>query len=45
MGASLWTAKRVVDNETTPYDYNDGELANANSASAALKKWLKPLVS
>ena len=25
--------------------YNDGALANANSASAALNEWLKPLVS
>ena len=48
VGASLWAAKRVTHNSNTPYAfprYNNGELANANSASAALNKWLKPLVS
>ena len=48
VGASLWAAKRVVHNSNTTFafhKYNDGELANANSASAALNKWLKPLVS
>ena len=40
--------KKIFDNATTPFAfhrYNDGELANANSASAALNKWLKPMVS
>ena len=40
--------KKVIDNSHNAYAfprYNDGELANANSASAALNKWLKPLVS
>ena len=48
VGASLWAARRVVNHLNTAYAfprYNDGELANANSASAALNKWLKPLVS
>ena len=48
VGASLWAAKKVIHNSNTPFAfprYNDGELANANSASAALNKWLKPLVS
>ena len=48
VGASLWSARRVIHHSNTPYAfprYNDGELANANSASAALNKWLKPLVS
>ena len=48
VGVSLWAAKRVTHNSNTPYAfprYNDGELANANSASAALNKWLKPMVS
>ena len=48
VGASLWAAKRVAHNSHNPYSfprYNDGELANANSASAALNKWLKPMVS
>ena len=47
VGASLWAAKRVTHNSNTPYAfprYNNGELANANSARAALNKWLKPLV-
>ena len=44
VGASLWAAKRVIHNSNTPFAfprYNDGELANANSASAALNKWLR----
>ena len=44
VGASLWAAKRVTHNSNTPFAfhrYNDGELANANSASAALNKWLR----
>ena len=48
VGASLRAAKKVIHNSNTPFAfprYNDGELANANSASAALNKWLKPLVS
>ena len=48
VGASLWAAKRVIHYSNTPFAfprYNNGELANANSASAALNKWLKPLVS
>jgi integrase len=48
VGASLWAAKKVIHNSNTPFAfprYNDGDLANANSASAALNKWLKPLVS
>ena len=48
MGTSLWAAKKVIHNSNTPFAfprYNDGELANANSASAALNKWLKPLVN
>ena len=48
MGASLWAAKRIIDNATSAYAfsrYNDGITANANSASATLNKCLKPLVS
>ena len=48
VGASLWAARRVIHHLNTTYAfprYNDGELANANSASAVLNKWLKPLVS
>ena len=39
---------RVIDNATSAYAfsrYNDGITANANSASATLNKWIKPLVS
>ena len=48
VGASLWAARRVVHHSNTPIAfprYNDGTLANANSASAALNKWSRPLVS
>ena len=45
VGASLWAAERLVAcNEGSPYAfprYNDGISTNANSASAAINKWLK----
>ena len=47
IGASLWAAKRLHRNDSS-YDfprYCDGKICNANSASAALNKWLKPRVS
>ena len=48
VGASLWAAERlVVCNQGSPYAfprYNDGTATNANSASAAINKWLKPRV-
>ena len=49
VGASLWAAKRIVssgskqDGPAFPR-YNKGGKTNANSASAALNKWLKPHV-
>ena len=48
VGASLWAAKRVKANNTTsPYAfprYTSAKGTNANSASAAINKWLKPRV-
>ena len=45
VGASLWAAARLVSyNQVSPYAfprYNDGITTNANSASAAINKWLK----
>ena len=41
VGTSLWLTKRVTNNLNTLFAfprYNNGELANANSASAALNK-------
>ncbi|XDZ69930.1 DUF6538 domain-containing protein [Alphaproteobacteria bacterium LSUCC0744] len=48
VGASLWAAKRVKETSTTsPYAfprYTSPKGTNANSASAAINKWLKPRV-
>jgi integrase len=48
VGASLWAAKRVRANNTaSPYAfprYTSAKGTNANSASAAINKWLKPRV-
>ena len=48
VGASLWAARRVKANKTTsPYAfprYTSAKGTNANSASAAINKWLKPRV-
>ena len=48
VGASLWAAKRVKTNNTnSPYAfprYTSDKGTNANSASAAINKWLKPRV-
>jgi integrase len=48
VGASLWAAKRVKANNTvSPYAfprYTSAKGANANSASAAINKWLRPRV-
>ena len=48
VGASLWAAKRVKETSTTsPYAfprYTSAKGTNANSASAAINKWLKPRV-
>jgi integrase len=48
VGASLWAAKRVREtNIASPYAfprYTSTKGTNANSASAAINKWLKPRV-
>jgi integrase len=45
VGASLWAAQRVIENGASSQfafpRYNKTEETNANSASAALNKWLK----
>jgi len=44
IGASLWAAKRIHRNDSRYAfpRYCDGKICNANSASAALNKWMKP---
>jgi len=48
VGASLWAAKRVKETNTAgPFafpKYTSAKGTNANSASAAINKWLKPRV-
>ena len=49
VGASLWAARRIVEmggeTEAPAFSrYNKNEETNANSASAALNKWLRPHV-
>ena len=48
VGASLWAAKRITDNDTNARyafpRYNRSDQTNGNSASAALNKWLKHYV-
>lgn len=47
VGASLWAAKQTVKNAKTEFlfpDYTSRYMCNANSASAALLKWLKPKI-
>jgi integrase len=46
VGMSLWAAKRIVGNASTEFcfpRYTNSQKCNANSASAALNKWLKPI--
>ena len=48
VGCSLWAAMRVLDQSGSPYAfprYVDGMICNSNSASAALNKWMKPMVT
>ena len=44
VGASLWAARRLQQHDSNYAfpRYCDGRICNANSASAALNKWLKP---
>lgn len=48
VGASLWAAKRLLSENTDSQfafpRYNKSKTTNANSASAALNKWMKPYV-
>jgi integrase len=47
IGSSLWAAKRILDQPCSPYAfprYVDGVTCNSNSASAALNKWMRPMV-
>ncbi len=48
VGAALWAAKRIHDTATSKTHafprYNNSGQTNANSASAALNKWLKSMV-
>ena len=48
VGASLWAARRVKEASTTSHytfpRYTSAKGTNANSASAAINKWLKPRV-
>ena len=48
VGASLWAAQRIEETNTaSPYafpKYTSASGTNANSASAAINKWLKPRV-
>ena len=48
VGASLWAAQRILasdcDSQFAFPRYNKTEITNANSASAALNKWLKQYV-
>ena len=48
MGSSLWAVRRVKANtNNSPYTfprYTSSKGTNANSATAALNKWLKPRV-
>jgi integrase len=45
VGSSKWAAERILvqstDSQFAFPNYNDGKRTNANSASAALNKWLK----
>ena len=47
VGASLWAAQRLMQHDSSYAfpRYCDGQTCNANSASAALNKWLKPRVN
>ena len=47
VGSSLWAAQRIKNNPHHTYAfprYNTTSSTNANSASAAINKWLKPRV-
>jgi len=46
IGASLWAASRIQE-QGSSYAFSrycDGKICNANSASAALNKWMKKVI-
>ena len=46
IGKSLWAAKQVIDHTNSPYcfpRYTSSDGCNANSASAAINKWIKTI--
>ena len=48
VGVSLWGAKQALKYQPNGYlfqRYNKSSISNANSASAALNKWIKPYLS
>ena len=47
VGASLWAARRLQTHDSSYAfpRYCDGKICNANSASAALNKWMKKVIS
>jgi integrase len=46
IGASLWAARRLQEHDSSYAfpRYCDGQTCNANSASAALNKWMKKVI-
>jgi integrase len=48
VGQSLWAAKRIIENANSVYcfpRYTNESGCNANSASAAINKWIKTVAS
>jgi len=48
VGSSLWAAKRIKENSSTKFcfsRYCTGDNCNSNSASAAINKWIKKVIS
>ena len=46
VGESLWSAKRIVEDQNSHYDFpkfNKTSITNSNSASSSLNKWIKGL--
>ena len=46
VGISLWAAKRIKEQDSSYAfpRYCDGQICNANSASAAINKWMKSII-
>ena len=48
VGSSLWAAKRIKENSSSKFcfsRYCTGDNCNSNSASAAINKWIKKVIS